>query len=122
MAEPRFADEDDLPRTFRRERDARERELREREAPAHAGDEGYGTPPHAAYANDPYLYDVGAPPGTVTRLKIPFFHLMMFFIKAVVAAIPAMILLGVLMWGLGQGLKTFMPQFRHFEIVVKSTQ
>jgi hypothetical protein len=120
MAEPRFADEDDLPRTFRRERDARERELREREAPPLAGDDAFATPTHASYANDGYGDDYGLPSGTVTRFKVPFFHLMVFFIKAVLAAIPAMILLGVLLWGFGQGLKTFVPQLRHFEIIVKS--
>jgi len=57
---------------------------------------------------------------TVTRLKIPFLHLVLFFMKAVLAAIPALILLTVLLWGLGQGLKAFFPALRHFEIIVKS--
>jgi hypothetical protein len=121
MAEPRFADDDDLPRTLRRERDAREREMREREmAPA---DEGYGPSGGQPYPAQPYGYDYG-PAGdgsvTVTRLRIPFVHLMLFFMKAVVAAIPALILLTVLLWGMGQGLKAFFPAFRHFEIIVKS--
>jgi hypothetical protein len=122
MAQPRFADDDDLPRTLRRERDAREREAREREMAGMMADDpmrgqagpGYGPP----YAYEP------APAGdgtvTVTRLRIPFFHLIGFFLKAVIAAIPALILLTVLLWGLGQGLKAFFPGLRHLEIIVKS--
>lgn len=124
MGEPRFADDDDLPRTLRRERDAREREMREREMPPATPDEA----PYAhsaAFAGQPYGYDY-APAGdggvTVTRLKVPFVHLMAFFLKATLAAIPAMLLLGVLLWGFGQGLKHFFPALRHFEIVVKSIQ
>lgn len=121
MAEPRFADDDDLPRTLRRERDARERELRERELATEEEGTGQGGP--QAYASQTYGYDY--PPAgdgsvTVTRLKIPFLHLVAFFMKAVVAAIPALILLTVLLWGLGQGLKAFFPALRHFEIIVKS--
>jgi len=123
MAEPRFADDDDLPRTLRRERDAREREKRERERELPGlPDEGFG--PGAGRAATPsYAYDGSAVDGggTVRRLDIPFVHLMMFFMKAVVAAIPALILLTVLLWGMGQGLKAFFPHFRHFEIVIKST-
>jgi len=121
MAEPRFADDDDLPRTLRRERDARERELRERGTPD--GEEAFGQAGPQPYPPQPYGYDY-APAGdgsvTVTRLKIPFLHLVAFFMKAVVAAIPALILLTVLLWGLGQGLKAFFPALRHFEIIVKS--
>ncbi len=57
----------------------------------------------------------------MTRLRVPFVHLVLFFLKAVVAAIPAMILLTVILWGMGQGLKAFVPWLRHFEIIVKST-
>lgn len=125
MAEPRFADDDDdLPRTLRRERDAREREMREmREREMAAADEGYGAAGPQPYPTQPYGYDyvpMGTSGVTVTRLRIPFMHLMFFFMKAVVAAIPALILLTVLLWGMGQGLKAFMPGLRHFEIIVKS--
>lgn len=123
MAEPRFADDpDDLPRTLRRERDAREREMREREMAAaeeHFGPAGGQSYPAPAYGYDYLPMANGGV--TVTRLKIPFVHLMFFFMKAVVASIPALILLTVLLWGMGQGLKAFIPEFRHFEIIVKST-
>jgi hypothetical protein len=122
MAEPRFADDDDLPRTLRRERDAREREMREREKAA--AEESFRTAGAHSYPQQSYDYDY-TPTGnsgvTVTRLKIPFVHLMFFFMKAVVAAIPALILLTVILWGMGQGLKAFLPGLRHFEIIVKST-
>lgn len=121
MAEPRFADDDDLPRTLRRERDAREREKREREL-AELPNDGFEDVgkrrPTPSFGHEAVA--AGEPGATVTRLEIPFVHLMMFFMKAVVAAIPALILLTVLLWGMGQGLKAFFPQFRHFEIVVKS--
>ncbi len=124
MAEPRFADDDDdLPRTLRRERDARDREMREREMPP--ADEGYAPAGAQPYPAQPYGYDY-APAGdggvTVTRLKIPFVHLMAFCMKAVLAAIPALILLTVLLWGMGQGLKAFFPELRHFEIVIKTAK
>jgi hypothetical protein len=118
MAEPRFADEDDLPRTLRREREAREREKREREPEEAFGAGGQRRPTQ-------YGYDFvrsGDHGVTVTRLRIPFAHLMLFFLKAVVAAIPAMILLTVLLWGMGQGLKAYFPELRHFEIVIKSSK
>ncbi|MFV0297185.1 MAG: hypothetical protein ACK5JT_13820 [Hyphomicrobiaceae bacterium] len=124
MVEPRFADEEDLPRTVLREKEAREREAREREMAQMAPDNGYREDSRPHYAPpDPYGYDY--PPsmevaGTVTQLKIPFVHLMFFFIKAVFAAIPALILLTVLLWGMGQGLKTFFPDLRQFEIIVKT--
>lgn len=123
MAEPRFAEDDDLPRTLRRERDARERELREREMPADVPEQHFGGPQGAGYSAPPYAqnYGDGVPLGTVTRLQIPFSHLMAFFLKAVIAAIPALILLTVLLWGMGQGLKAAFPSFRHFEVVIKST-
>jgi hypothetical protein len=126
MAEPRFADDDDLPRTLRRERDAREARAREREArerEATPVDDAFAASPAQSYAERSYGYDY-TPSGddgvTVTQLRLPFMHLMFFFIKAVVAAIPALILLTVLLWGMGQGLKAFMPGLRHFEIIVKS--
>jgi hypothetical protein len=122
MAEPRFADDDDLPRTLRRERDAREREREMREREKAAAEESFGgTSTHSQQSYGYHYAPTGDGGVTVTRLRIPFAHLMFFFMKAVVAAIPALILLTVLLWGMGQGLKAFMPGLRHFEIIVKST-
>lgn len=134
MAEPRFPADDDLPRTFRREREAREREARERDGglngnnlggmgpAAGPGGHDYGPPPQdygAGSADN--LFNAGAS-GTVTRFEVPFLHLVGFFLKAVLAAIPALILLTVLLFAGGWVLKQFAPSFRHFEIIVKSVE
>jgi hypothetical protein len=126
MAEPRFANDDDLPLTFRRAREERERELREREVEA-AGPT-LGTAPVAANDED----DVPLPPrafrpaavaeaptGVVRRIEIPFLHLVAFFLKAVVAAIPALILLAGLLWLGGKGLQTFLPDLGRMQIFIK---
>jgi len=115
MAEPTFSmtADDDLPRTIRREREAREREARERETrasssvPAVERDGPYELPPPAA---------------TITAIDIPFGRLMAFFLKAVFAAIPALIVLTVLLWLFGQGLQTFFPQLLKLKILIYMPQ
>ena len=124
MAEPHFASDDDLPRTLRRERDAREREReqRERDAAMAAQSQPYPQPgfQQQDYGNpDQALYPLPGS-GTVNRLEIPFFHLVWFFVKAVFAAIPALLLLTALLFAGGQVLKRFFPDLRHFEIIVTS--
>lgn len=126
MAEPTFSRssmdaDDDLPRTLRRERDAQARRAREnelQETMTHPTEPA----PHVAapFANDPYDYDDGeAAPATVTRLQIPFLHLMMFFLKAVVAAIPALILLLVILWGVGELLTATFPDLDKMQILIR---
>ena len=129
MSEPNFGllgDEgsDDLPRTFRREKEARAREARERAAQERAAAPSLSTAPDAyapapasvapqprVQANadmKPVIADMPYP-AAVRRFDVPFMHLVTFFLKAVIAAIPALILLGVIL-GLGGGmLKTFFP-------------
>ena len=46
---------------------------------------------------------------TVTRVRLPFLHMVGFFLKAVIAAIPALILLMLVLWGMGQFAKHFLP-------------
>jgi hypothetical protein len=92
--------DDDLPRSFRREREARERASR--------------APQHQTWPDTPQ-------PAVVTALKIPFFRLMFFFLKAVIAAIPALILLTFLLYAGGQLLKQNWPEWRQFEITIKSS-
>ena len=116
---------DDLPRTFRRERDA-QREAREREARERAAvDQAFAPPPEPAYRPEAGLDSYGGQPfaapygaGVVTTLKIPFFQLMAFFVKAVFAAIPALILLGVILWGMGQILTTYFPALLKMKILI----
>jgi hypothetical protein len=116
MAEPKFTmtADDDLPRTLRREKEAREREAREREAfdqpsaPIGQAGANYG------YADEPYEPDVVS----VRYLQIPFFHLMLFFLKAVIAAIPALILFTGLCILIGKGLQYVVPELRVFDIQI----
>jgi hypothetical protein len=86
---------DDLPRTLRRERDAREREAREREAKARGptlARDYRGQEP--AFAAAP----MALAPATVMRFDVPFTHLVRFFLKSALAALPALILLGTMLW------------------------
>lgn len=137
MSEPSLTmtADDDLPRTFRRERDARERaqrEQREREAAdaasAAAGptlrvSPGSGfTPqpmagPHPMRALDDDL-DLPAPPATVTAIDVPFWKLSLFLVKVVLAGIPALLLLGAILYGLGQALQTFFPALVKLKILI----
>jgi len=117
---PLTADEglDDLPRTLRREREARERAARQKEAKARAA-----TLTHDFGASDieqhTYAADAVSSGGTaVTRFDVPFTHLMAFSIKAVLAAIPALMLLGVLLWVAGALLKAYFPELVHMEILI----
>src|SRR5262245_34146343 len=104
--------DDDLPRTIRRERDAREREAREREARERAAVSVPSIEHESAYG-------LPAPGATVTAIDVPFFRLMAFFIKAVFAAIPALIVLTALLWLFGQGLQTMFPQLLKMKIDVQ---
>jgi hypothetical protein len=97
---------DDIPRTFRREREARERAAQDAAAPAYAAQPSY----EAAFANDG--------PVVVKKFKVPFFSLMAFFVKAVFAAIPAIILLGALLWAGGQLLTQYYPWLLKMKIVI----
>ena len=126
MAEPHFGDPDDLPRTLRRERDAREA-ARQAQAQSH-GVQGYAEAGHGAGSPQDYAtaandmngsYGLGFG-GTVTRFDVPFGHLVWFFIKSVLAAIPALILLTVLTFAGGKVLQAFFPGLRLFEIVVRT--
>jgi hypothetical protein len=120
---PLMADEgaEDLPRTFRREKEARERASREKEAKARAA-----TLTHDFGASDErheQAVAVDAGGGVaVNRFDVPFFHLMMFSIKAVLAAVPALILLGVLLWFAGALLKEYYPELIHMQIHISFPQ
>lgn len=107
---------DDLPRTLRREREARER------AAARIPDLGTAREPAAP------TKDFGAPwppresdlqPAIVRAIDVPFFRLVTFFLKAALAALPALALLTVICIAAGQGLKLIAPDLRVFRIVVE---
>jgi hypothetical protein len=131
MSEPdfgAFADEtDDLPRTLRREKEARARQARERAAMERAaapslsaGDDDYGRPQPRIYrpADDAANGGGNAIPATVRAFNVPFIHLAMFFMKAVLAAIPALLLLGAVLWCLGFGLEALFPQLVKMKILI----
>lgn len=103
MSEPNFgiAHDDDLPRTLRRERDARA--AKAYPAATDVG-QGYGDSPDDAR------------PALVRGFDVPFFRLVAFFLKAAFAAIPALIVLGVLLWLLGAGLQAYFPQLVKMQI------
>lgn len=106
---------DDLPRTLRREREAREREAREREGspPPFAPTPSYD-PGSVQHAMPEHLAGT-----TVSRIDVPFFHLVGFFLKAVIAAIPALILLGVILWAMGDLLMRFFPELVKMQILIR---
>ena len=123
---------DDLPRTFRRERENRERAAREqaaKDAERTAWDRSssnsqlpanhpssYGAPEPA----NPYEYtgSASAAPVAVNRFKVPFVSLMGFFIKSVFAAIPALLILMAMLYGLGLGLQKYFPELIKMKIVI----
>ena len=129
---------DDLPRTLRRERELRERTAREQQfkdqarsgqldasswdhrGPAGAGGSAAYGRGEAAPGYDPvgHAPDSDRIDATVRRVKVPFFSLMAFFIKAVFAAIPALLILIGLLYGLGIVLETYFPWLIKMKIVI----
>ena len=116
MPEPTFSltADDDLPRTVRRERDARDREARERAAAALAPP----SVPAIAHEHD-RTFDEPAPAATVTDFDVPFGKMTVFFIKAAFAAIPALLILIAMLWVFGQGLKLAFPQLLQMKVDVQ---
>ena len=55
---------------------------------------------------------------SVSRLDIPFLHLMRFFLKAVFAAVPALIVLGIMVWTAGHVLQLLFPQLVKMQILI----
>lgn len=104
-------DFDDLPRTLRRERD--------RQAASSAGAGAAAAPAYeVASGSFDDSYNADPPPATVERLNVPFFHMMVFLLKAVVAAIPALLLLAVILWFAGQALQAFFPELVQMKILI----
>jgi hypothetical protein len=124
---PPADDDDDLPMTVRRARQERASQLGAASSPpigptptpaqlGHAASPPLGTEPYAhepGYAAEPYDDRV-----TVTRFDVPFFRLMTFFLKAVLAAIPALILLGAILYAAGVILRVYFPWIVQTQIVI----
>ncbi len=111
---------DDLPRTFRRARAEKEREAAELEAKATntfpSSEHIYASSPSGAYPVQNEATEF--PPVSVKRFEVPFLSLVMFFIKAVVAAIPALILLVALIWLGGEILQSYFPWLVKMQIFI----
>ena len=126
MAEPNFGpigDEpvDDLPRTFRREKEARQREAQERASRERAAAPSLSQTPDAYVEAAPSAHTAiqDLPiSAVVRRFDVPFLHLVTFFLKAVIAAIPAIILLGVILWFGGHILQAFFPDLVKMKILL----
>ena len=117
MPEPTFSmtADDDLPRTIRRERDAREREAREREAREREARERHAPAPVLREG------ELEMPPpaaATVVDFDVPLAKLAMFFVRAVFAAIPALLVLMALLWVFGHTLQIFFPQLLKMKILI----
>ena len=110
---------EDLPRTLRREREAQQRAQQHKALYSPAPNAPQSAPMNAAMMQDhDWSHDDGPQPAIVTAIKVPFFRLMLFFLKAVIAAIPAIILFGVILWGLGHLLMTYFPWLVKIQILI----
>lgn len=128
-----MAEFDDLPRALRRERDQREREKRQAQATEKQKTEGAASELKTANAAaSPSLYvpadsmdysgyataETPLTPAAVKRFDVPFMHMVRFYLKAVVAAVPALFLLTAICWGIGQGIKFFFPWLIQAQILI----
>lgn len=132
MAGPDFGsfsdDTDDLPRTLRREKEARAREARERAARERAAaptlstgiDDDYSRPQPQIYRSAETEPCIGNAPvaATVRAFDVPFARLVTFFLKAAIAAVPGVLLLGVILWFIGAGLEMAFPQLIKMKILI----
>jgi hypothetical protein len=136
---------DDLPRTFRREKEARAREAEARAAKERAANpslpSGSAAGSGPATANQPSVKPASSVspsispqisvaddvqpmtgamtyPATVKRFDVPFMHLMMFFLKAVMAAIPALMLLAVVLGIIGTVLGFVAPDLMRLKVLI----
>jgi hypothetical protein len=108
---------DDLPRTLRREREARERAAR-------VPDLGAAREP----VSQPAYRQKWAPsapaddlqPAVIRAIDVPFLKLVTFFLKASIAALPALALLTLICIGAGQVLKLVAPDLRVFRVVIET--
>lgn len=122
MPEPHFTTlDDDLPRTFRREREARERQAAERES-LDRDAPGVLRKPAVAPRPAPDPIAANTLPGesvTVTRFDVPFGHLATFFVKVAFAALPALLLLTIVLWGIGEVLQRYFPWLLKMRILIQ---
>ncbi|WP_072396555.1 hypothetical protein [Hyphomicrobium sp. CS1GBMeth3] len=121
------ADFDDLPRTVRREKEARAREARAaRERARRDHDEEarleptFGDLPSYLSRQRPSPPAYGDEPiaAAVQRFDVSFLHLVTFFFKAAIAAIPALIFLAAALYYIGKGVAIFYPDLATMKILI----
>lgn len=116
-------DDEDLPRTLRRAKQERAAQIAHASAPTTAAPASLSVTPEplgATHADARAAHHDGGDDGvTVTQIEVPFVRLMLFFLKAVLAAIPALFLLGVLLWATGVILKLYFPWIIQTEILIR---
>ena len=121
----RDGDPDDLPKTLRRERDARARETLER---GQHDEVATGRPapdvgPLSATLGSSALPAIQATaPVVVTDIRVSGWRLAAFFVKCVLAGIPALILLGAVLFVAGEILQAFFPWLVKMQILVHFPQ
>jgi hypothetical protein len=117
---------DDLPRTIRREKEARAKEARERAAQERAAAPSLSAGSDSYSASRPGAYPAGGEPrdgdiyvpAIVRRFDVSFAHLAKFFLKAVLASIPAMILLTTILWFAGALVQSLFPALIKMRILI----
>jgi len=115
------SDFDDLPRTLRREKEARAREARERRNRSMDANM-VGDPPTYLARTRPSSGSEGElMAASVERFDVPFHHLVMFFLKCALAAIPALILLGAIFFFGSKALEVFYPELLRMKILITFT-
>lgn len=106
-------DFDDLPRTLRRER---ERQAAQSAPTVDVPVSGPSYEVDSVGFNERYGHE--PVPASVERFNVPFWRLVGFLLKAVLAAIPALILLTVILWFAGQALQAFFPELIQLKILI----
>lgn len=119
------SENEDLPRTVRQQKEAARAKAKEfrgstysatpPKTPMTALDTDLRGSEYALPASAPGEYPLTA----VARFETPFLHMVGFFLKAVLAAIPALLLLTMILWGFGQVAKHYMPWLVQTEILIK---
>jgi hypothetical protein len=122
MPEPHFSTlSDDLPRTLRRARDEREAQQREANGqrfPSSLRAAMTAASDRAAPSPAP-IVTLPAEGVTVTRLSVPFGNLVAFFMKAVFAALPALVVLMIMLWSIGEVLQRYFPWLLKMRILIQ---
>lgn len=127
--DPLSDDSEDLPRTFRREKEARAREARERAAQERAAaptlsmgsDERPRPQIYASADFNPNAAPESSGPlvaAAVKKFDVPFVDLVRFFLKAVLAGLPALLLLTAILWTLGAVLELAFPWLIKMKILI----